>query len=169
MGEGKQKLGATSRAGSFKNHEGVVMESRRIRPNRWFCQLKPCLVTFQIGNSPTLFHALFEAPGATRKPVRPHKHKTVFVIIYLMISLFLSRSLVVLSLSFVLLLLILLSLYLLFVFCCLEVEQSCDASLLVSVSVIYPTTYFCIFLSVSVLLFLGRAASKYEHLHCRAL
>ena len=65
--------------------------------------------------------------------------------------------------------LFLISLYLSFLFSCSEVEQSCDASLVRGVSVMSPTKYLCIFISVYVLLILGVDASKYENLHCRAL
>ena len=63
---------------------------------------------------------------------------------------------------------VIISLFITFCFCCLEVEQSCDTSPVLSVSVMSPTQSLYIFISVCVLLFLGRDASKYETLHCRA-
>ena len=111
-----------------------------------------------MGNSLTLFHALFEGQRSNAKTcaIEPFQHETFFVIISLILSLFLSLSLslfssfsFVLYLSFVPISSFSRSLYLSF-FSCSEVEQSCHVSFLLCISVmsriLYILCVYCHFL-----------------------
>ena len=116
-------------------------------------------------------HAKTCAATQTRDVLCDYLSDDLFVSFSLSLSHYLSLSLFVcLSVSFVPHLLFLLSLYLILLFCCSEVEQSCDASLVRGGCIrdVSNKISLCISL-VYVLLFLGVDASKCEHLHCRAL